>query len=237
MNNGLARMTMAMAAAVLTLDTAAEPVWLEAFLIEDTYIESSNPSTVKAGITDIYLGRDDSGVTRAGFLQWRLPQLPTPAHRAVAATLRTRTTTAEVAVPNQLELGHLDFNPDLATLTWNSAVSQAIITGRDTDFMIVWGDAATIWPDLWISPGSTAYQWNAYSDFKPGSGLLPAVQVALSATVSNTLTIITGPATGNEKTNRRCYSKNKSGTSPPGPWRPTLSILVELPRGTLLMVQ
>jgi hypothetical protein len=237
MDNGLARMTIAMAAAVLTLDAAAEPVWLEAVLVEDTYIESDNPANVYAASAALYLGRDNSGVTRCAFMQWRLPRLPSPNHRAVAATLRTRTMSAESAAQNHLELGHLNFNPNLSTLTWNAAITQDIISGRDSDYTIIWGDAATIWPDRWISPGSTAFQWNAYGEIKPGSGLLPALQASLSASASNTWTMITGPHTGNDKTNRRCYSKNKSSAPPAGPWRPTLSILVERPRGTLLMVQ
>jgi hypothetical protein len=221
---------------ILASGQPAHALVLNAELVEDVYIESSNPTTVYDS-TAIHLGRSSLTVTRAGFLQWRLPKLPAASYVVVSATLMGRQVAA--ADKGTLLMGHLTNNPVLTNLTWNTASNSTlnIHSGRDagSPYCMIWGSAVTLWTgEDWVNPGATQFAWTAYTDNTPTNGMVKLLNQRISATESSVVTFVTGPAA--LECLRQIYTSEKTG-SPPGPWMPTLSLTIEPPRGSLIIIR
>jgi hypothetical protein len=221
---------------VLASGQPAYALVLNAELVEDVYIESSNSNTVNDA-TGLHLGRSVSAVTRAGFLQWRLPKLPASGYQITSATLRGRQVAGNDA--GSLVMGHLSLNPVLTNLTWNTASNTTlnIHAGRDaaSPYCMIWGSAVTLWTgEDWVNPGVTQFVWTAYTDNTPTNGMLKFLGEQISASSSTLVTFVTGPAAFNCL--RQIFSSEKIAAD--GPWMPTLSLTInEPPRGSLIVIR
>lgn len=231
-----ARAVLFLGLVVLASGQPAHALVLDAVLIADTYIDSALPTTTNNSLNAMYLGRSASTVTRAGLLQWRLPKLPAASYVVVSATLMGRQVLGTDT--GTLLMGHLTNNPELSSLTWNTASNLNIHSGRDagSPYCMIWGSAVTLWSgEDWVNPGVTQFVWTAYTDNTPTNGMVKLLNQRISATSSSVVTFVTGPAALN--CNRQIYSSEKVGGTPTGPWMPTLSLTIEPPRGSLIVIR
>jgi len=149
---------------------------LAASLIEDAYIASNEAGTVHynhPGSVDVGVyARNHPGVSRAGFLQFEIPAISSPATvTGVTVTGYWRNVyTGDLAA----QVVGLDTDPDLTALTWNSALAAGYITGRDgTDYRVLWGaEAVPFVGEGWSTAGWVLRQPAVYTDTTPGDGLL-----------------------------------------------------------------
>jgi len=175
----------------LTSITSASIV--SASLVEDTYIQSNaagmdtNYSTATIGV----YCRNHSTVTRAGVLQFTLPQIA-PGQSVSEVTLRMR---AYQTVPQQrLELAGLAVNPDLSAMTWNSAITNNIVAGLLPAYNVNWGSQATVFAgEEWVYTPTGAL-WYAYTDANISAGLAKFINDRISTAGPVTVTIAIGPA-------------------------------------------
>jgi hypothetical protein len=222
---------------VLASGQPAYALVLNAELVEDVYIDSQNPNTPNDS-SSMHLGRSVAAVTRAGFLQWRLPKLPASGYQITSATLRGRQVAGNDM--GSLVMGHLSLNPVLTNLTWNTASNSTlnIHSGRDagSPYCMIWGSAVTLWTgEDWVNPGVTQYVWTAYTDNTPTNGMVKFLNQRISVTSSSVVTFVTGPAAYDCL--RNIYTSEKAVAPPPGPWMPTLSLTIEPLRGSLIIIR
>ena len=223
---------------ILASGQPAYALVLDAVLIADTSIDSQYPTITNNSVASIYLGRSSAIVTRAGFLQWRLPKLPAASYVVVSATLMGRQIGG--GDTGTLLMGHLTNNPALSSLTWSTASNSTlnIHSGRDagSPYCMIWGSAVTLWTgEDWVNPDVTQFVWTAYTDNTPTNGMVKLLNQRISATESSVVTFVTGPAAINCL--RQIYTSEKITPPPPGPWMPTLSLTIEPPRGSLIIIR
>ncbi|MFA5865416.1 MAG: DNRLRE domain-containing protein [Phycisphaerae bacterium] len=174
----------------LTSITSASVV--SAVLVEDTYIQSNAADTNYAtSVIGVYC-RNYSTVTRAGFLQFTLPQIA-PGQSVNQVTLRMRAT--QTMPQQRLELAGLAVNPDLSAMTWNSVITDNIVAGRLPDtYNVEWGSQATVFAgEEWVYTPTVAL-WYAYTDANISAGLAKYISDRISTAGPVTVTIAVGPA-------------------------------------------
>jgi hypothetical protein len=92
-------------------------------------------------------------------------------------------------------------NPNLTTITWNSAISSNYITGRDpTDYHVLWGSAAQVLTgEEWSSVGRVSKVAFTNRHYNVNSGLCKFVNDHASRTNDFVVTVgIGGPAGTND---------------------------------------
>ncbi len=214
---------------------AAQADILQATLVEDTYVRSNSPDTNFDGDSEEIWIRNHNTVSRLGLFQFTLPQLTAglTANDVVKAELVGFTVPGKNASsPSGLIVSGLSINPDLQTITYNGAVSQDIITGKDANYNFVYGANATVFSDIW-SVAATSEQ--TYEATAPGEGLLKFVRDHISDTQPVMVTIAVGPNGTVATTDFHFCSQEYSGTPAQLPMSLTLTTVPE-PSTALLAV-
>lgn len=124
-----------LACALTFMASSAQAGILNATLIEDTYVQSSDPNDNFDGSTNEIYIRNHGSAGRMGLVQFTLPQLT---DGLTATDITAAELTGVVAFVHQptapdrdivLEFLALGVNPDLTTVTYNDLVSSDVITG------------------------------------------------------------------------------------------------------------
>lgn len=231
------RIATTYAEALAATAVPANSTVVSATIVEDAYIQSSSPATPYNNGGDsvgVYV-RNHSGPTRAGFVQFTLPQLGAGQSVTAAALSGVGSTTIG---PNDAPVTvGLSVNPDLTTLTWNDAVSANIITGRDgADYHVLWGTAATTFAETFagqvIQRGETSL-----TDATPADDLLKFINDNISTAGPVTVTFGIGGPAGNSDYTYSWYNREATDGLYPAVWAPTLELTILLPvRGTVITV-
>jgi len=190
-----------------------ETVTLQASLLSDTYCQSSSPNTkYESVVTSItgtpyfYCARDHSSLTRFGVFQWRLPLCP--ANMRVSEVRLKIYSQAGTGGGGTLGFAALTNNPNLTLATWNTCVADGYITGRSEEtYRVLLGTSAVSLAET-LTNATSVWRWNTLRSsltFTSGmtNSLAKHVSDTLSASSSNTLTLLTLPLSGNGLTEWR----------------------------------
>jgi len=205
---------------------AAHAGVLNATLVEDTAVASTNPTTNMSGERFVPI-RAVSAATRAGLFQFDLPALPTG--QVVTQVDFTAWAGAVAADFVLVDVLGTTSAMDLSTITWNSAISAGVLqgTGKTAGYTPDWGAMWTKFAgeeldiDGWVNLTS-----RTYTDADDAAGLLKFVQDNISTTGPVRITLGFGFSITEDGTGGFQFrSQNDSGsgtTTPPGPYTATL---------------
>jgi len=190
--------------------TTAETLTLQATLESDTYCDSRSPDgryeSTDTSLDEqpyFYMARDYSTVSRFGMFQWRLPVAPDNMRVSnVRVKFYAREGTSEGS-GGTIGLAALNDNPALSTISWNSALTGDYIAGRNTDYTVLVGDNAVALTET-MSGVDQVWSWQTEeSSVGLVNSLAQKVREMISSSVSNKLTLMTLPLTGNGATEWR----------------------------------
>lgn len=190
---------------------AAEAVTLQATLEADTFCVSSAPdakyASTATSLTELpYFGiaRDHANVSRFGMFQWRLPVVPANMRVANVRVKFYAREGAAVGSGGTIGLAALKANPALSTVSWNTSVAGGYIEGRDSeDYTVLVGSNAVALAET-MNGADQAWKWQTKeSSVGVVNSLAQKVREVISPSVSNKLTLMTLPLTGNGATEWR----------------------------------
>lgn len=211
--------------------TVAEAATFSAPLVEDTYIVSNEANSTKSGGRFVLM-RNFSSVSRAGLAQFQLPSLP-PLELVTSAQLTVHSAANGTGQPNLNVVGLTGTQPDLTTTTWNNAITNNIITGRDANFVVQWGSNATIFTgETFDITAGTTTNTLTYTDSTDSSGMLRYILDNIGP-VPTTITLgfsFEDNATHDAIWQFRSNNDDNAGGTvavPPGPVTATLTLFTE----------
>ncbi len=232
----LARLVLG-AACMAATSVGADTV--NATLVDDVYLASNTPASNFDDVSRVSVGvyvRNNSAVSRAGFLRFTLPAL-SPGQAVVGAKLTAYCT--NTAPSADAVVVALLTNPTITGITWNSATADATITGRDgTDYRVLWGSNAVDLGQRWPVAGWGNKLLTTYNDTTPGDGLAKFISDHISTTVPTTLTLGFGGPSGVSDYSFGFYSMeawNDDATPTPGIFAPILQLTIVPEPGTGLL--
>lgn len=163
---------------------------LTATPVDTTQIASNAANTNYSTDPIIYAARNASTVTRTSFWQFTLPAI-TAGYIIDSVTL-TLHSGAQTTSNQTLLLAGFSDNPNISTLTWNTAVSGDYITGTidGSSFQTSYDTKATPFSsEIWTIPPIDAGFVATYTDSTSASGLLNYISSKASYAGPVTITL------------------------------------------------
>jgi len=194
-------MTLLLTAAIMfTGIISAETLTLQATLESDTFCDSRSPTLNYEDYTGIfYVARDYSTVSRFGLFRWRLPICP--ANMRIARVRFNIYASTGTDGSGTIGFAALKNNPDMSQITWNSAIIDGYIEGRDSQSYVVLLDTNSIELAETLSDTPAEETWEtAESLVVLTNGIAKKVSDTISDTTSNIMTLMTFPLSGDGAT-------------------------------------
>ncbi|MDZ7618639.1 MAG: hypothetical protein U1E05_16675 [Patescibacteria group bacterium] len=172
---------------------------LVASLVQDTHVESSNPTATIAASPWLWV-RNHSTVSRLALVQFELPQLPAGMlASSISEVQLSGTVYRSAAASQQLDVLVLGTNPVLTGVNYNAMVAADVIESRTVDYNFEYGSGATLigaWTGLPQGLSSTEphYHRATYIDDNAVDGLLYWVRQTISDSGPSLLTLAFGPS-------------------------------------------
>lgn len=214
-------------AATITV-VASGDTWIQKNQPDTTFSTSVNPSTqLRDALPDI---------VRASVYQFTLPLLPAG---EVVTGVSFRLVTFDNGIFWNTDLGYLGSNPNLANMTWNTAVSDGYITAGTVDGIHHgFGANATGTGDTWASGGP--YNDNTpvlYTDNDASNGLAKYIKDTMSTINTVPITLVWNPSGNNDGLSLGLFYGVENGEAP-GEFEPRPRLIITTvpePTGLLLL--
>ena len=170
--------------------TVAPSVVLEADA--DGFIQSSSPhGNFGNSVNPCTQIRNAADVTRAALYQFTLPQLlPGQSVGAVEFGLMAF---SDDGVSWSADFALLDDNPDLSSITWDSAITNGYLSGRDADFNPILDANATAANEQWSVLEVSDSEIATYTDGGATDGLAQLIAGAASTDGPKQITLMLVP--------------------------------------------
>ena len=162
----------------------------------DTFIQSSSPhGNFESDENPSTQIRNSFSVTRAALYSFTLPQLQPG--QSVGAVEFDLMAFSDDGVSWSADFAVLDNNPNLSTITWDSAITDGYISGRDADFNPILGANATAAGERWSGLEAFDSEIASYTDGGAADGLAQLIAGAASTSGPVQITLMLVP-TGQE---------------------------------------